>query len=99
MLAGRSVSQEDLNDVIEHFTHDAPPSISISRGAEIRIRSVKKATAMGGFSLYANRTGLRTLRAEQCVDHLVGHRRILGSVEGSQPKPYRRPAMTTAGDK
>jgi hypothetical protein len=31
--------------------------------------------------------------------HLVGHRRILGSVEGVPTKPYRRCTMTTAVDK
>src|SRR6478672_4157277 len=28
--------------------------------------------------------------------HFLGHRRVLGSVEGVQPKPYWRPVMTTA---
>jgi hypothetical protein len=31
--------------------------------------------------------------------HLLGHRRILGSVEGVPTKPYRRYTMTTAVDK
>jgi len=31
--------------------------------------------------------------------HVIGHRRILGSVEGVPTKPYRRFTMATAVDK
>ena len=48
----------------------------------------------------AQQIGVRTLLQKRLkAHHFLGHRRVLGSVEGVQPKPYWRPVMTTAVDK
>jgi hypothetical protein len=48
----------------------------------------------------AQQIGIRTLLQERLkAHHLVGHRRVLGSVEGANRNPTEDPAMTTAVDK